>query len=265
MLELVKVPHKLPDDFERLAIITVITGTIAKFALEDDQLTDLSLTFTEIETNLTKAVGHEERKPITQLIKDAHTTRLSCVGTFYRGILFYKDHPSEELRNAANALSDIYEEHFGNLPDKKRVTYTYAVKQFLKDLEPPVAKGAAEKLTLAETITKLATSQESLISLTARRIEQEEKDDTPLLKEARDEMHDIYDVLERHLFYMSYKKKIGYEELINELNGGISEILVTAKSRHTHEQNEEEQERENEEPSLEDLQDELHENPGDGE
>ncbi len=73
----------------------------------------------------------------------------------------------------------------------------------------------------------------------------------------------MYDVLEHHLYYKQYKGEAGYEELIKKLNSRIGEILVSAKSRHTHELHEHElQQEEIEEQTFEELEtihEELHE------
>lgn len=258
---LVKIPRKLPDDYERLAILTYITTTIDKFAIEDDVLSDLAETFTDLGTKLSNAMGKEAASPVTPNIKAAHQMRLECIVHFQSGLQFSEGHPNPEFREASVSLRNIYNKHFSNLPDKKRVTYSHAIKNFLSDLSTPGAAEALAKLNMTETITLLKTAQKEFLSFISQRVQGEEQDNTPHLKDARDNVHEIYDVLERHIFYKWFRKLSQYEDLINELNGGISEILVTAKSRHTHELHEEELEKAKEELSLKDLHDELHGNP----
>ncbi len=260
---LVKVTHDLPDDNERFAILSYTSSTLINSGIVDDMLTDMAGSFTDLGSKLSAAHLKEGKNPLTSAIKLYHKTRLTCITSMHSGIEFYSTHEAPSLRQAGESLAELYERHFLNLPDKKRVTYTHAIQNFLEDVSDPLYVTTLDELNMSEKVALLSSSQAEFLSLTIQRAQDEELDDTPHVTTIRKEIHDVYDVLERHLFYKQYKGYDGYEELTKKLNGSIGEILTVAKSRHTHENSEHEivnaEESDETTEVLEDIHDQLHE------
>lgn len=234
MTHLINIPHLLPDDYDRLAILNYIPTAIEESGITDELLTDIALCSPEIAERLSAVIEKEKGNPLTPDVHSAHKSRLDHLKNIRKGLYYYIGHEEQERVDAAERLLTLYNKYLQNLPNRKRVTYTGAIDGFLHSLTEINAVDLQEKIDMTQKFTLLAQSQDSFVELTKERVRVEERDTTPVTQSTRDEMHCLYDTLLQHLIYKQYRAVPLYEELTEKLNTRISEIIAASKNSHRH-------------------------------
>ncbi len=258
MTTLIKIPHNLPDDNERLAILNYTGNTVLNSGFEDTHLMEVASTVLTSKEQLNQATTYESSHELTNEIHENNRLRIQCVDGFKKGITYFLEHEDSGKVLAAQKLEICYNKYFKNLPDRKRVTYTIAINNFLEALKNADYSAALDSLEMAEKIELLQQAQTNFTSNRKARAEDEKLDDTPHLRESRTNAHRLIDVLGNYLFFKQYTGHSEYEVLTEKLNATISDILTTARSRHTHENHENEELPSSIDEELQDIHDDLH-------
>lgn len=252
MVEFTYIKYDILDDHDRLAIITHTSGTLSTCGIADSILTNLAATFTDIDFRLDKAMNRETAHPLTGSINSSHKERLHLAKGILKGLEFFQDHEDAEKAETAAMVLEIFAKYLKKLPNKKKLTYTRAIQNFLEELEASPVFANLASILIAEKVTLLVEAQRHFIDYTRKRAEEEELESSESINDIRAEIHKIIDVLENHIFYQQYLGNTEYEDLTHKLNGRISEIMTIAKSRHSHEEHHDENIETPEEPIQED-------------
>lgn len=238
MTPLVKIAHDLPDDYERRAILTYAISTITDSGIIDPYLTEITDSFKTVKESLDRVLNRESRSPFTKDIHQSHKSRLKQVRNIERGLNYYLNHHDVGKAKAAETISRMYDHCFKNLQDRKHATYTQVIDTFLTEAKSSEGITAFDELEMTEILDYLAIFQAKFLSSKKKRAQEETEGEHPLTVEVREEMHNMYDTLERHLYFKQHKGAAGYETLTKKINGSVTEILAVARARHTHENSE---------------------------
>lgn len=229
--------YSIINDRDRLDILNHIIKELTAVAGTDSVLDSLRAVLTEIRNDLDSAIQRSRAHPLTKPINTLHKERKETIARMFDGISFFVSSSNSEISTAAQEIKDSLQGHFTKLPDQKKRTLSAAVKSFLTDMKLPGVPEKLEKISFSEKVTELESCQTQFDSLIEERAKKEEKDESPTLIPAREQMSRFIDILEGHLYLNAYSDVAGTKELVHNLNGRIGEIMTTAKALHTMEEN----------------------------
>ncbi|MCP4297922.1 MAG: hypothetical protein GY786_20190, partial [Proteobacteria bacterium] len=232
-----RINFKILSDRDRLDILAHINRVIGDFLGNDPYIDRLHPIFCRIELNLEEATVKVHSSERTVSINCDHSDRQELIKGIHKGIEFFKTSDDTEEVKAARMIEVAYNRYLEKLADHKKRTLTAAIRAFLKFIDTPEMIAAIDKILLTEKVSQLTTLQDDMDQLIFLRAKEDELDDTPSLKAARNEMYSMVRVLEKVLFLNLYEEVAGFEQMVLILNGRIGEIVATAKALHTMEEN----------------------------
>lgn len=229
--------YSIINDRDRLDILDHVIKELTAVAGTDPTYDTILAILISIREDLHAATVRSRSHPSTETIKALNQSRQKIIKQMFSGITFFLSSSTPAISGAANTINRSLIKHFAKLPDQKKRTLTAAIKGFLEDMERPGMSENIETITFSEIVSELKSKQVDIDQLIENRAKDEEKQNSPTLVPAREQMSRFISILEAHLYLNAYGEVAGTEELIHNLNGRIGEIMTTAKAIHTMEEN----------------------------
>lgn len=251
--KLKEIIYSIINDRDRLDILNHIIKELNAVAGSDPVLDSVLAILTEIRDDLDGAVTRSRVHPSTKKINALHEDREDCIKNMLKGITIFVRSKDAAVSTAAKEIQNALVKHFSKLPDKKKRTLSAAIKRFQNDMKKSGMPEKVDLIHFTEIMNELESDQTEFDLLIEARAKDDEKNESPTLVPAREQMNIFTEILEGHLYLNGYLEVPGTEELIHNLNGRIGDIMTTAKALHTMEENGHLSEKKPEKEEEEDL------------
>jgi hypothetical protein len=238
MTELEKIEYNKLTDGERLDVITIITTALHGVTPE------LCLTTFEMNTVLKRsgvdfnnAVGRSHKQQLTGVIQGSDEKRSSAREKIEDAANYFSTNSNPALSASGIRLSEIYTASFAGLNVNNNSEESVGIERFIDLMETPEGAELVLDLYLPLDYANLKDGHNVYVEKNIERANIKENDASINLVPSRREVRRNIRFLES---FLNFKVREGSEfhaNLVEQLNGPISEIEAIASARETRKEN----------------------------
>ncbi|MCP4988337.1 MAG: hypothetical protein GY928_20495 [Colwellia sp.] len=225
----------LSDD-ERISISRRLAAKLGSVTIEQDPImVKITTTISEKGEQLNCAIGRTRINELTSEINATDDVRDENLQFIYHVAKINCKKSNDTIREAGEMVVAHYKQSEISLSNNTEESE--GVARFLTALSSPEGSDAIVALRLTDEVTVLTESNDKYIALVDERVAISDSDTTPRLTPSRRELNKELNFLEE---YFSFQKRQGSDlhiDLIEQINGPISEIMTIAKARKTRKEN----------------------------
>ncbi len=233
---MIPINFSILSDDERISITKRIAAKLAIITMEQDpMMPKINGIITEKGEQLNRAIGRTRINELTEDINSNDDIRDENLQFIYNVAKLNSKKSNSLIREAAELILALYIQ--AEISLKNNTEESEGVIRFLTSIATPEGEAAIAALRINDEITAIEESNNRYITLVDERITLDTADSTPRLTPSRRELSKELNFLEDYFAFQKRQGSALHIDLIEQINGPISEIMAIAKARETRKEN----------------------------